>query len=129
MSAATVAAAPDPVGEQQPSLVLGRTEVGEAGALFVLEAPRFESDAWVAQANTVPITNITTLVDKITFASGKGLKVGPGKLGMSLQTPRVLCESDVALLDGGPAKRTGTPYRAGHAQGCVSSHESGKPIA
>jgi hypothetical protein len=49
--------------------------------------------------NTVPITDITHLRDRLTFDNGKGLKAGSGLLGNSLQTPRILAHGDVALLE------------------------------
>ena len=90
----------------------GLTPLAEGGALFVvtvrpgdvlwlvavLESPAFKNGAWVAAKNTVPIADISQLVDKIQFTSGKGIKAGKGKLGMSLQTPRALSSDDIALL-------------------------------
>lgn len=71
----------------------------------VLESPAHGEDGWRAAANVVPIADITHLLPKLRFDSGKGNTAEPGKLGMSLQTPRGLTEADVALLRGvmGPA--------------------------
>jgi hypothetical protein len=69
----------------------------------VLDAPTFDGERWNAKANAVKVTDITDRIPKLVFATRKGLKVEPGKLGMSLQTPRLLADSDVALLAGGAA--------------------------
>jgi uncharacterized protein (TIGR02996 family) len=97
--------------------------LAEGGALFlvtvrppdeqlwlvaVLEEPKLGKSGWSAAANRVPITDISPLKKKLVFASGTGIQAKAGALGMSLQTPRVLTESDVALLRSGaggqPAK-------------------------
>ncbi len=64
----------------------------------ILDAPRFKGDAWIADANTTPIANITSAIKKLKFSTGQGIAAKPGALGMSLQTPRILTEDDVALL-------------------------------
>ncbi|WP_375772194.1 hypothetical protein NR798_15335 [Archangium gephyra] len=66
----------------------------------VLEGLRFEDGAWLAAPNRVPITDITALIPRIRFESGKGIQAAKGALGMSLQTPRALAAGDVALLLG-----------------------------
>ncbi|MBK7399791.1 MAG: hypothetical protein IPJ34_26930 [Myxococcales bacterium] len=53
----------------------------------VLEAPKRRGDAWVADANTTPVRDITGFV-----------KAPKGKLAMSLQSPRVLDDDQVAAL-------------------------------
>ncbi len=97
-------------GSQSPHLA----PLASGGALFlvtvrpgdrlwlvgVLESPKSGPEGWSAAANTMPIRDVTTLMPQLRFASGKGVKAEPGKLGMSLQTPRVLTEGDVALLRG-----------------------------
>jgi hypothetical protein len=65
----------------------------------VLEEPEFVGDRWVGKPNRVAMTDISDLVDKFEFDNGAGLNARPGRLGMSLQTPRILSDSDVALLD------------------------------
>ncbi len=64
----------------------------------VLEGPQFDDDKWIAARNTAPIVDIGSIKSKLQFESGKGLAAKKGALGMSLQTPRVLAEADVALL-------------------------------
>jgi len=66
----------------------------------VLEDPQFDGDAWVAMPATTPITDITSLRDKLRFESGKGITATAGALGMSLQTPRVMTAGDAAQIDG-----------------------------
>lgn len=70
----------------------------------VLESPKLGKTGWVAAANRVPITDASALRNKLTFTSGTGIQAKPGALGMSLQTPRVLTDADVALLRGLTAK-------------------------
>lgn len=69
----------------------------------ILEAPKSVAKGWAAAANTTPIRDVTTSIPALRFASGKGVTAEPGKLGMSLQTPRVLTDADVALLRGAPS--------------------------
>jgi hypothetical protein len=64
----------------------------------VLESPKHDGTAWVAEANRVPITDVSTLRGSIKFTSGAGISATKGALGMSLQTPRELTAGDVALL-------------------------------
>jgi hypothetical protein len=66
----------------------------------VLEGPRFEDGGWLAQPNRVPITDVTVLIPRLRFESGKGIQAAKGALGMSLQTPRALTSEDVTLLLG-----------------------------
>ncbi|OJT22923.1 hypothetical protein BO221_18660 [Archangium sp. Cb G35] len=71
----------------------------------VLEGLRFEDGEWRAPPNRVPITDVTALIPRIRFESGKGIQAAKGALGMSLQTPRALAAGDVALLlEGGGAR-------------------------
>jgi uncharacterized protein (TIGR02996 family) len=86
----------------------------------VLDAPEHEGDAWVAKANTIPIRSIHALIGKLVLASGNGLTYEKGKLGMSLQGPRVLADADVALLRAGaPSKTSGA--KAGARSPAASS--------
>jgi len=66
----------------------------------VLENPQFSGSEWVATACTTPMIDISSLKGSLVFENGKGLPTTKGTLGMSLQTPRVLTASDVALLAG-----------------------------
>ena len=99
--------------------------LGEGGALFlvtvrpgdvlwlvgVLESPRFDGARWTAAPNVVAARDVSGAREGLRFSTGKGITAKAGALGMSLQTPRVLTEADVALLRGGasapaPAKKT-----------------------
>jgi len=105
----------------------------EGGALFlvtvkpedqlwlvaILENPHSDGQAWVAAQNAVPIVNITPLCDQIQFSTGKGIQIKPGKLGMSLQTPRQLTDEDVALLRN--AATPGAGDGVGNAPGAGST--------
>jgi hypothetical protein len=87
-------------------------EVAKGGSLFlvtvrppeqlwlvgVLEAPRFDGERWHAAPNVVRAVDVSPLISSLVFSTGKGIKPDPGKLGMSLQTPRVLTEGDEAIL-------------------------------
>ena len=82
----------------------------------VLESPKFDGKkkAWVAAANIVPVTDLSSLRKTIKFESGKGMSQGKGALGMSLQTSRALGDGDaeqIAALTGGgksTAKKSGS---------------------
>jgi hypothetical protein len=87
-------------------LVTVRPPKEELWLVAVLEGLKFQDDEWTARANRVPITNITALIPRIRFESGKGISASKGALGMSLQTPRALSAEDVSLLlpaSGAPA--------------------------
>jgi len=66
----------------------------------VLENPESDGTEWAVEAPCrTPITDISSLRNKIKFTSGKGISSAAGTLGMSLQTPRELTEEDAALID------------------------------
>lgn len=64
----------------------------------ILEEPTFDGSQWAATPNEVPVTDITALIPTLRFSTGKGITAKPGRLGMSLQTPRALADDDVAAL-------------------------------
>lgn len=92
----------------------GLASLADGGALFlvtvrpgdqlwlvaVLESPKASKQGWSAAPNTTPIRDITSLIAKLAFTTGKGITAAPGKLGMSLQTPRQLTAADEAALRG-----------------------------
>ena len=69
----------------------------------VLCNPRFDGSKWVADRNTTPVRDVSALRGVLEFENGKGLPSEAGKLGMSLQTPRVLTAKDVSALLGAAA--------------------------
>lgn len=72
----------------------------------VLEGPSLKGDHWAAKASTVAIADATALKSKLRFENGKGVPTEPGKMAMSLQTPRTVTVDDEKLLRallGGPA--------------------------
>ncbi|MBW2732113.1 MAG: TIGR02996 domain-containing protein, partial [Deltaproteobacteria bacterium] len=77
----------------------------ELWLVAMLEQPRFKDTCWEATANTIPMTNVSAAIGGLRFDTGKGITAKPGALGMSLQTPRVLTDEDVALLRGAPAPK------------------------
>jgi len=80
-------------------MVTVRSEKERLWLVGVLEKLTPKDGAWVApQPNQTPIVDISDLRSQIRFENGKGITAKPGALGMSLQTPRVLAASDVALL-------------------------------
>jgi len=102
----------------------GLRGLAEGGALFlvtvrppderlwlvaILESPRFDGEQWVAAENAVPMTDVTALVPRLKLATGQGIHAEPGKLGMSLQTPRKLTGDDAALLRGAIGGASATP--------------------
>lgn len=93
----------------------------------VLESPQFDGEQWTAARNQRPIANITGLIDKLKFESGKGLGGGKGSLAMSLQTPRALTSSDSALLlAAAPARPPRVPRPPGPVN--VARHEASAPL-
>jgi len=60
-----------------------------------IDAPDFNGTAWIGTPNSLPATDITALRGAIKFESGKGIMQEKGTLGMSLQMPRPLAQSDV----------------------------------
>jgi uncharacterized protein (TIGR02996 family) len=81
------------------SLVLVTVRPGERLWLCaILDEPAFEETMWRSAPSEIPLTDVTALLPSIKLASGKGIQAPEGKLGMSLQTPRVLAPEDVALL-------------------------------
>jgi uncharacterized protein (TIGR02996 family) len=81
-------------------LVTVRPEGERLWLVAILEAPEFDGEAWTAAKNAVRIVDITDVLGKLELASGEGVGVKKGKLGMSLQTPRVLSDADVTMLRG-----------------------------
>lgn len=79
-------------------LVTVRPPKDDLWVVAVLEKPKHNGKAWVAADNAVTMTDINALKSKLKFDSGAGIQAKPGALGMSLQTPRVLTDADVALL-------------------------------
>ena len=70
---------------------------------------------YASRENRVPVTDITALREKLGFHTGNGLAKERGKLGNSLQTPRMLTAQDLAHLEeairsaGGPKLVARTP--------------------
>jgi uncharacterized protein (TIGR02996 family) len=93
----------------------------------VLDRPHFDGKQWIAQPSDAPITDITTLRDRIRFASGQGISAEPGRLGMSLQTPRVLADDDGALLETVLAGKSPGPARGALAGGAPPPPEHAVP--
>jgi uncharacterized protein (TIGR02996 family) len=94
----------------------------------VLRDPRANDRGWKAKLpNTTPIRDIDSLRNKLRFVTGAGITVKAGALGMSLQTPRVLADSDVALLSGGPATSAkSTPATSAKSKPAVVKPTSAK---
>jgi hypothetical protein len=94
----------------------------------VLEQPTFDGEKWTSPPNTTPIRDITELRGELKFENGKGLPTESGKLGMSLQTPRVLTSADVALLLPQRAPPRAAPAPKDDATHPVlNAHEPGGP--
>lgn len=118
----------------------GLSPLADGGALFlvtvrppdeslwlvaILESPTFDGENWIAPTNVAPVVDVTSLKDLVRFATGTGISAKKGALGMSLQTPRVLTDEDVALLRaaaGGPAGAAAVPAEKGH----LNAHEPGE---
>jgi hypothetical protein len=94
----------------------------------VLDGLKFDGEEWTARPNRTPITDITALIPRLRFESGKGITAAKGALGMSLQTPRALSADDVQLLlpanTGGGAE--GPPVVAGPTN--LTAHDAASPL-
>jgi hypothetical protein len=64
----------------------------------LVDAPEFNGTAWVGKPNQLPASDISALRGTIRFESGKGIMQEKGTLGMSLQMPRALTQSDVDAI-------------------------------
>ena len=95
----------------------------------VLEQPTFDDEKWTSPPNTTPIRDITELRGQLKFENGKGLPSESGKLGMSLQTPRVLTAADVALLlpQLAPPKKIAPAQKDDATLPVLNAHEPGGP--
>lgn len=72
----------------------------------VYEGVAKKNGTWHAQQdNRTPIIDITSLRTKFRFHTGKGLTSIPGKLGNSLQAPRLLVDADIQLLEAALARK------------------------
>jgi hypothetical protein len=96
----------------------------------VLEGLKFQDDEWTARANRVPITDITALIPRIRFESGKGITAAKGALGMSLQTPRALSAEDATLLlqESGAGGSTEAATEATPARINLTAHDPESPV-
>jgi hypothetical protein len=94
--------------------------------VVVLEGLRFEDGEWRASPNRVPITDVTALIPRIRFESGKGIQAAKGALGMSLQTPRALAAGDVALLLGAVDGAEGGTVEASRIN--LTAHDAQGPL-
>lgn len=68
----------------------------------ILDHAKRRGGALVGAVNRTPLAFIDAQLRKLRLADGKGITAPLEKLGMSLQTPRVLADEDVALLRGQP---------------------------
>lgn len=95
----------------------------------VLEGLKFKDEEWHATPNRAPITDITPLIPRLRFESGKGITAAKGALGMSLQTPRTLAAEDIALLlqaSGNGGGAIAAPVEAGPVN--LTAHDPDSPL-
>jgi len=71
----------------------------------ILDDVKPRKEALVGAVNRTPLVLINKQLRQLRLADGKGITVPLEKLGMSLQTPRILAAEDVALLRGLTPKR------------------------
>lgn len=64
----------------------------------ILKGPTQQDSAWVAEPNVAKIGDVSHLLNRLRFDTGKGINAKPGRLGMSLQTPRTLTDEDAGML-------------------------------
>ena len=81
----------------------------ELWLVAVLRSALHKNGSWISEPNQVLITNLQPIAERLRFESDTGINLE--KMAMSLQTPRMLTEADVALLEAAlskrPAKNTG----------------------
>jgi len=109
-------------------LVTVRPPTESLWLVAVLEGLKFDGEEWAARPNRTPITDITALIPKLRFESGKGITAAKGALGMSLQTPRLLTSDDVRLLlpaDTGAGAQS-PPVATGPIN--LTAHDAGSPL-
>lgn len=85
---------------QEDSIVL--VTVRPKGLLLVaiLDRVKRTGEALVGATNRTPLVFINEQLRQLRLADGKGITAPLEKLGMSLQTPRLLAVEDIALLRG-----------------------------
>jgi hypothetical protein len=94
----------------------------------VLDGLKFDGEEWTARPNRAPITDITALIPKLRFESGKGITAAKGALGMSLQTPRALSSEDVQLLLPGNAAAGADSPPAAAGLINLTAHDAESPL-
>ncbi len=92
----------------------------------ILRDPKADADGWKSDPNTTPIADITKLLPRFRFSTGKGVKADKGKLGMSLQTPRQLTDGDEKLLGGTPRAPPRTARPTGMASAAATTPGSAR---
>jgi len=75
-----------------------------------LRSPKHDGKAFRSTADTQSIVDITKGAAKLKFSNGKGIQMD--KMAMSLQTPRVLSDGDVALFESWQGASTKAPVKA-----------------
>jgi hypothetical protein len=85
------------VGQLEGDLYLVTVRGDRLWWVGTLRSPKHDGTAFRAKPVTDPIVDITDGAGKLKFATGKGIQMD--KMAMSLQTPRVLLDADVALFD------------------------------
>lgn len=68
--------------------------------LAILDRTKRAGEALTGATNRTPLVFIDKQLRRLRLADGKGITVPLEKLGMSLQTPRILAAEDVVLLRG-----------------------------
>lgn len=68
--------------------------------LAILDRTKRAGEALIGATNRTPLVFIDKQLRRLRLADGKGITAPLEKLGMSLQTPRILAAEDVALLRG-----------------------------
>ncbi len=108
-------------------LITVRPPDDELWLVAILESPKHTKSAWVAADNVVSMTNINALKTKLKFDTGAGIAAKPGALGMSLQTPRILTDADVALLRAAGGVPGDSAAKAGSAKEVSAAKPAAKP--
>lgn len=79
---------------------------------------------WKAKnANNTPIIDITKLRNKLRFHTGNGITSKPGVLGSALQTPRMLTDYDIDLINAEIRGHGGRPAPSGRVSLDIEADE------
>jgi hypothetical protein len=114
--------------ENRLYLVTVRPPKFDVWLVAVYDRVRRKGEMWVStHRNQTPIVDLTAIVDRLRFESGKGIKVPAAIRPQSLQAPRILTPGDLSLIYGAmSAQGAPVPPDPGDLADLVGVTEGGK---